>query len=215
MDSHFWFEMIGYAGSILVAISLTMKSLLRLRIINLVGALFFVLYGFLIHAFPVSFLNSLIAGIDLYYLVQMMRQKDYFTFLEEAHDSEYLRSFVDFYKSDIAEIFPHYEYAPNSTELTFFVLRNMVPAGLFIARVEGEHARILLDYVIPIYRDFQVAYFIFDENAAMFARRGIMFFMSEPGSPRHVNYLERMGFRRTGDDFVREIGLRHLQDKNF
>ena len=68
-------ELIGYLGSILVAISLMMRSLLRLRIINLVGALFFTIYGILLDAYPVAFLNGLIVCIDLYYLIQMWRQK--------------------------------------------------------------------------------------------------------------------------------------------
>ena len=64
-------ELIGYLGSILVAISLMMKSLLRLRIINLIGALFFTVYGVLLGAYPVAFVNGIIVFIDLYYLVQM------------------------------------------------------------------------------------------------------------------------------------------------
>ena len=54
MDTQFWFEMVGYAGSVLVAVSLMMKSLLRLRLINLVGAFFFTLYGLLSGAYAVA-----------------------------------------------------------------------------------------------------------------------------------------------------------------
>ena len=54
MDTQFWFEMVGYLGSVLVAVSLMMKSLWRLRIINLVGASFFTVYGLLIGALPVA-----------------------------------------------------------------------------------------------------------------------------------------------------------------
>ena len=94
-------ELIGYLGSILVAISLMMRSLLRLRIINLFGALFFTIYGVLLGAYPVAFLNGLIVCIDLYYLFQMWRQKDFFTFLEVSPKSKYLRAFVEFYRDDI------------------------------------------------------------------------------------------------------------------
>jgi hypothetical protein len=103
-------ELIGYLGSILVAISLMMRSLLRLRIINLMGALFFTIYGVLLGAYPVAFLNGLIVCIDLYYLIQMWRQKDFFTFLEVSPKSEYLRTFVEFYKTDILGIIPSYTH---------------------------------------------------------------------------------------------------------
>src|SRR5512145_2472455 len=103
-------EVIGYLGSILVAISLMMKSLLRLRLINLFGALFFTVYGILLRAYPVAALNGLIVGIDVYYLIQMLRQKDFFTFLEVSPQSEYLRAFVEFYKEDIHAIIPSYTH---------------------------------------------------------------------------------------------------------
>ena len=54
--------------------SLLMSSLWRLRVINLIGALAFTLYGVLIGAVPVAVVNILIAAIDVYYLRQMRRQ---------------------------------------------------------------------------------------------------------------------------------------------
>ena len=205
-------ELIGYLGSILVAISLTMRSLLRLRIINLIGALFFTLYGILLGAYPVAFLNGLIVLIDLYYLLQMWRQKDFFTFLEVSPNGKYLSAFVEFYKDDIRKIIPTYTHKPDDDLLCFFVLRNMMPAGLFIARIEGEEAHILLDYVIPNYRDFQVARFIFEDNAAFFRQRGIRRFVSDGGSPIHRKYLEKMEFVNQGAVYVHEIGKTRLQD---
>jgi hypothetical protein len=205
-------ELIGYLGSILVAISLMMRSLLRLRIINLVGALFFTMYGVLLGAYPVAFLNGLIVTIDLYYLLQMWRQKDFFTFLEVSPKGKYLRAFVEFYKDDIAEIIPGYTYESEEDLLCFFVLRNMMPAGLFIAQIQGEEAHIQLDYVIPNYRDFQVARFIFEDNAAFFHQRGIRRFVSDGGSPIHRKYLEKMEFVKQGEMYVHEMGKKLLQD---
>lgn len=208
-------EIIGYIGSILVAFSLTMKSLLRLRVINLLGASFFTAYGVLLRAYPVAFLNGLIVCIDLYYLFEMWRQKDFFTFMEVKPTSDYLRTFVNFYKNDIAGIIPNFVHQAEDSQICFFILRNMVPAGVFIAKVEGEEAHIKLDYVIPNYRDFKVARFIFEENSSFFTQRGIRRFVSEGGSNVHRRYLERMGFLQKGDLFVREIGHQIIQDNGF
>ena len=205
-------ELIGYLGSILVAISLMMKSLLRLRIINLFGALFFTVYGVLLGAYPVAFLNGIIVCIDLYYLFQMWRQKDFFTFLEVSPQGKYLKAFVEFHREDILEIIPTYAHTTEDDLLCFFILRNMMPAGLFIAKVRGEEAHVLLDYVIPNYRDFQVARFIFEENAAFFRERGIRRFVSEGGSAIHRKYLEKMEFVNQGETYVHEIGAKILQD---
>ena len=87
-----------------------------------------------------------------------------------------------------------------------------MPAGLFIAKIRGEEAHIQLDYVIPNYRDFQVAHFIFEENAAFFRQRGIRRFVSDGGSPVHRRYLEKMEFVNQGDVYVYEIGKKLLQD---
>jgi hypothetical protein len=208
-------ELVGYLGSILVAISLMMKLLLRLRLINLFGALFFTVYGLLLKAYPVAFLNGMIVCIDIYYLVQMWRQKDFFTFLEVSPQSEYLHAFVDFYKDDINVIIPSYSYRTDQPLLCFFILRNMVPAGLFISKVTGEEAHVQLDYVIPNYRDFEVARFIFEDNAAFFTERGIQRFVSESGSELHRGYLERMGFVQSGDMYVHTIGKKIFQDRGF
>lgn len=207
-----WVEIIGYLGSILVAISLMMKSLLRLRIVNLIGALFFTAYGILLQAYPVAFMNALIVCIDLFYLFQMWRQKDYFTFLEVSPEGKYLNAFLDFYKDDILEIIPGYTRTTGEDVLCFFVLRNMMPAGLFIARVRGEEAHVQLDYVIPNYRDNKVGRFIFEENAAFFRQRGIRRFVSDGGSPIHRKYLEYMEFVQHGDVYVHEIGTKVVKD---
>jgi GGDEF domain-containing protein len=205
-------ELIGYLGSILVAISLMMRSLLRLRVINLIGALFFTLYGILLGAYPVAFLNGIIVCIDLYYLFQMWRQKDFFTLLEVSPEGKYLNAFLEFHRDDIREIIPTYRHTTDDNLLCFFILRNMMPAGLFIARVQGEEAQVQLDYVIPNYRDFQVARFIFEENAAFFHQRGIRRFVSDGGSAIHRKYLEKMEFVKQGETYVHEIGEKVMQD---
>lgn len=65
-----FYEGLGYLASVLVALSLTMRSLLKLRVINLAGAMLFTIYG-LVMALPVAALNFFIALVNVYYLHQM------------------------------------------------------------------------------------------------------------------------------------------------
>jgi hypothetical protein len=128
MSTQFLYELIGYASSLPVAISLTMRSILRLRLLNLLGSLTFSLYGVLIHAWPVAFVNAFIGVINLYYLWQMTRERDAFEILEMAPDSAYVRRFVDFYADEIRRFQPDFVYRPETPGLmAFFILRNMVP----------------------------------------------------------------------------------------
>ena len=195
MDSQLVLEIVGYAASVLVAISLMMSSILRLRIINLVGSLAFVAYGVLIRAYPVAVVNLLIVFINLYYLRQMLAAREFFTLLRVKPDSEYLRCFLDFYADEIRRFLPGFSYAPDERQLVFFVLRDMVPAGLFIGESRGDGAlRVVLDFVIPQYRDFKTGRYLFQAQAAFFREQGITEIVSEPGSRRHTEYLRRMGF---------------------
>lgn len=43
-------EILGYAASIMVAVSLTMKDIVRLRVLNFIGCALFTAYGLMIDA---------------------------------------------------------------------------------------------------------------------------------------------------------------------
>ena len=73
MDAMNSFEMLGYLASIFVAVSLMMRSLTKLRVINLIGALLFTAYGLIIGAFPVAVVNAFIALVNVYYLWQTVK----------------------------------------------------------------------------------------------------------------------------------------------
>ncbi|WP_138417511.1 YgjV family protein [Aquibacillus sediminis] len=68
-----WLEWLGYLASFIVLVSLLMSNILKLRWINLLGSGLFSLYGFLIGALPVGFMNLGIVFINIYYLVQLYR----------------------------------------------------------------------------------------------------------------------------------------------
>ena len=206
MEVQFWLEVFGYLGSVLVAISLTMRSLVRLRAINSIGCLVFVVYGILIHAYPVAALNGFIFCVNAFYLTRMFRQKDYLQLLEISHDSAYLNSLLDFYKDEIREIYPDYIHDAQAGHPTYLVLRNMVPAGVIILQMDGAQAKILLDYVIPMYRDFRVGHFFYREKAGYFYNRGVKRFVDAPGRSSHAKYLQRMGFRLEGGMCILELG---------
>ncbi len=212
MELSLLYELVGYTGSLLVALSLTMKSLQRLRIINMVGALFFIAYGLLIGALPIAFLNALTLSVNAYNLWRMVQQKDYFTLMEIRPDSAYLLHFLEFYRREISELIPTYLFKPDEEQIVLFILRNMVPVGLVIVKQTDDAAKIFLDFVIPGYRDFRAGKFIFDESADYFWQKGIRRLVSAPGSSRHESYLKRMGFELNDDLYQRNIQPRVLRD---
>jgi len=65
-------EIIGYLASIVVLCSFTMKDVKKLRMVNMVGCLLFVIYGFMMPTIriglPIIITNIAIMGINMYYL---------------------------------------------------------------------------------------------------------------------------------------------------
>lgn len=62
-------DWVGYVASAVLMISFMMKNLNKLRIINSIGALLFVVYGFMLEiSWPIIITNTFIFGVNLYYL---------------------------------------------------------------------------------------------------------------------------------------------------
>lgn len=188
-------EIIGYIGSVLVAISLMMSSIVKLRIINFIGALFFTIYGLIIGAYPVAFVNGFIALVDIYYLIDIFTTREYFRVLEVKHDSEYLSYFLKFHEKDIKKFIPTFSFEPGEQWIVLFVLRNSIPAGLVCAEYhDKDHLFLNLDFAIPGYRDFKVGRYVFPK---IFEKQKVKKIYSDPGNKKHEQYLQRMGFVKT------------------
>jgi GNAT superfamily N-acetyltransferase len=186
-------ELIGYIASVLVAVSLMMSSIVRLRVINLLGSITFAIYGVLIAAYPVAVVNTFIAFINIYYLRGMLVRQEFFRLLPLSSDSEYLHYFLSFYQDEIRRFMPE-AGRPQPDSLVVSVLRDTVPAGLLAGRIEGDILHVDIDFVIPAYRDFKVGRFLFEDSADYFRTRGVRQIIALAGNKEHRRYLERMGF---------------------
>ena len=191
-----WVELIGYAGSALVAVSLLMRSILRLRFLNLMGALLFLVYGVIIGAVPVIVLNLLTASANIYYLLQFRRTDHLFDLLEvHSRESAFLARFLDFYSEDIDRFFPGFDMDKLKTPISVFILRDVRPTGLFVCEPEGDSLLIHLDYVIPAYRDLRgAAHFYATWDPTLHGNFRELCARTEVAA--HAKYLKKMGFER-------------------
>lgn len=203
-------QLLGYAASVLIATSLLMRSIVRLRIINLAGAATFSLYGFLVGATPVGILNLMTATINAVQLARLRRRKEIFRILEIRPEAPYLRYFLEFQAEDIHRFFPNFRYDAHENEsgrLALLVLRDLVPAGVLLGAIRGHRLEVDLDYVVPQYRDTKVGRFLFADEGDYFRRLGLREIVAPADTEVHARYLLRMGFEPTGDRRVYRLRL--------
>jgi hypothetical protein len=204
-------EWIGYIASVVVAVSLMMSSLLKLRWVNLVGATCFSIYGFLIPAYPVGILNAFIAAVDIYYLLHMYSKKERFHAISVPPNSEYMACLFEEYRSEMAYLFPDFDFRIDERMVSFSVLRNLVTACVFIGiPAEDGTLDVAVDYVVPAYRDFKPGEFLFGEKRDLFLNLGFQRLRARSHDSKHDYYLQRMGFHPAGKDgnttvFIREL----------
>lgn len=195
MGSITWQDWLGYVASVLVAVSLMMSNVSRLRLVNLVGALTFVAYGALVGAWPVFAVNLFVAGVDAWFLGQRFLKKDFFTLLPIQGCDAFSRKFLLFYEKDIRRFFPEFEMEAMQDRPGFFVLRNMSPAGIFYYTLtEGGDVAVRLDYVAPEYRDGRNAEFLYRILNEQFGPQGKRRFVVRTEVPAHRGYLVANGF---------------------
>lgn len=192
-------EWLGYLSSLIVAISLTMSSIIKLRIYNLIGAALFSIYGFMIGALPVGFLNFFIVCINIYYLIKIYSRKEAFEILNVKFSDSYLNYYLDYNKNEIKQFFPGFTRINLSDKieniLVLNLLRDSVVAGVFIGIKENSTLTVVLDYVSAAYRDLKPGTFIYHQNKAFFLENGINKIVIKTDNQQHISYLKKMNFK--------------------
>ncbi|MGB5303701.1 MAG: hypothetical protein WBO43_07885 [Gemmatimonadota bacterium] len=208
MEADTIYTLIGYVGSALVVASLAMRSILKLRLIGLAGAVTFVIYGYLIGAWPVVWTNVVIVFIHLHFLREIRNTDEYFKVLPVRAVSNYLSYFLDHFAADIERAWPGFEYEPEEDTLTLFILRDLVPAGLFVAKVvDSDTLELELDYAIPGYRDFKIGRYLYAGH--VLRDLGYSSIVAYTQGDQAADYLSKMGFEREsagGDSWSRALG---------
>jgi len=201
-------ELIGYFASFLVALSLMMSNIFKLRLINLFGAGIFAIYGLIVGAYPVFVVNGWIFLVDVYYLYKTFKNKNDFKLFNVKEDAVYLREFVKYYSKDIGKFFPDFKSESLSGTTPVFIVRNMLPVALFAyEKIDKETLKIIIDYTIPAYRDLQNAHFFYSRGLEQCQSDGFRYFITESSVKSHRKYLNKMGFTQAekSNQFKKEI----------
>ncbi|MCZ4694822.1 hypothetical protein DWB61_12380 [Ancylomarina euxinus] len=188
-----YLEWLGYAASIIVFVSLSMTSIVKLRWYNMLGAMLFALYGFLIGSYPVAFMNFLIVCTNIYYLVKMNKHKENFKLIEVKDNDGILNYYLDSYQKDIEKFFP--DFKGTEGKLSMFVLRDMSVAGIFIGEVKDDMFKIDIDYALPQYRDFKVANYLYNKLSNVLSQHQVKCIVCDSDIEDNLKYIKKMGFQ--------------------
>jgi len=212
-----WLEVAGWTGSLLVIVSLTQARVLRFRVLNLIGAVLATGYNAIIGVWPFAVMNGVIAVIDVYWLVRLQRERHderVYDVVEVAPDDAYLRHVLAVHSADIARFAP--AFVPSTagpgddgrgglTRSAFLVVRGDEAVGVVVvAATQAGEGRVELDWVTPRFRDFTPGEFVY-RDSGVFAARGLHRLRVTAPGPDQRPYLERVGFRPDGADWVREV----------
>lgn len=190
----------GTIASVIIAISLTMKNIKLLRIVNFVGAVLFAIYGYMIGALPVIIVNGIIALIDIYFYIPLIVNREKFDFIINNGETKYYSElFIKHYKKDILNFFPNFKEESLKELNSAYILRDMVPVLLMLYRdTEGEDIEILMDYATPQFRDYKSSSYFFDYavHHLDIDTAEKKYFKVHSAVPAHDKYLKKMGFNR-------------------
>lgn len=202
MDTHMIVEMIGYFSSLLVLVSFLMTSVIRLRIVNSIGAIIFTVYATIIGSYPTALMNLCLVGINMYNLYKLLKSPKRYEVITEEPEAAGLQYFLNHYAEDIRKFFPDFKLGETAADAAYMVVHDTVPAGVLLGKRRADGSlEIALDYTTPQYRDCSVGRYLYGALGG----QGIVKLLFPNAPKEHVDYLEKVGFVKENGIYERKI----------
>lgn len=201
MTKQILIEGFGYLGSLLVLVSFLMTSVFKLRVVNTVGSVIFMIYAFIIKSYPTAFMNLCLVIINLRFLWKMSKTDREYDIFEPSPKDSMLKYFINRYQNDINACFPGIEIKLEEVNKAYVVLAQDKPAGITLGILKGDNLKLELDYTIPEYRDFSIGTSLFRH----LSNQGIKRIIYDGPVENHLEYLNSQGFVKKDGQYVKEL----------
>ena len=202
MSTHMIVEIIGYIGSAFVLISFLMSSVVKLRVLNMIGGVIFGTYAMLIHSYPTAIMQLCLILINLYSLVRLKKDSRHFALIDGRRDEAFVEYMLEYYKEDIRQYFPRTEAEGKEADAAYLVCCDAVPAGILLGKKSGQDTvEIICDYSTPTYRDCSVGKYLYSRLPEMGIHK--LVFPGEAGG--HEEYLKKMGFVKNSEGYEKQM----------
>ncbi|HMT97056.1 MAG TPA: YgjV family protein [Ferruginibacter sp.] len=187
---------IGYLASLCLILGLLAKTELYFRIFSATGCTCFIIYAIILNAIPVLITNGTLFCINIYYLRKLLKKKEFFDLIEFKGEEKMIDRFFQYYQQDITGYFPKFQKNMLENNLNFAILRDLVIANIFSARLtENGDAEVSINYTLQKYRDYKVGNFLFQREKEYLLSKGIKRIVYRRVSNKnHLHFLKKMGF---------------------
>ena len=200
-----WVEVIGYIASAFIVLSLTMTSVVRLRLLSMTGGLIFVVYGALLPSIPIILTNAAVAGVNIWFLRREFGPRRSIGAVPIAPDAPFLEDFLRAHADDIRRIWPGFD-SLHEEDFVLLPIRDGLPAGVLAGRRDGTTLRLTLDYVMAAYRDSRIAAWLYTGRGAKQLRdAGFTNVVVQNPAPGHTDYLRQLGFRDVDGTVIMQL----------
>ena len=196
-------EVVGWVGSAILVVSLLQTRVMRFRVLNAVASAVLVGYNLAIGVWPMVGLNVVLVGINVVIIWGLLRRRHdarAYVVVPIGVREPYLAHVVARHAADIVEFNPDPEGLLDRAENAFLVTSGDQLVGLVLSRAGDDPAeqQVLLDYVLPPYRDFTPGEFVFRPDGP-FADLGAERVVASPAMAASERYLAAVGFTHDGD----------------
>lgn len=195
-------ELFGYLGSVLVVVSMLMTSVVKLRVINMVGNIVSGVYSLIVGALPLALMNWSLLVINIYSLYKLLKTKQKYDMVEGKADDTFLLCILERYREDIKNYFQDFAWKKNNFDVAYIVFCEDTPAGILLGKMQKDGTlEVALDYSTPAYRDCSVGEYLYSNLPA----KGIKKVTFSGKSQNHDGYLKKMGFVEENGVYVKKL----------
>ncbi len=195
-------EMVGYLGSFLVLVSFLMVSVVKLRIVNTVGSLIFMIYALIIKSYPTAIMNFFLVLINLHFLYRLNKKDEKeFSLVEVNKNDSLLKYLLNTYHDDIMQYYPECDTALDKMNKGYVIVCQGKPVGITLGVLEDNNFDIVIDYTTTEFRDFSIGHFLFDR----LNKNEIKTITFKYPIDKHEDYIRNMNFQKENDYYIKHL----------
>ncbi|WP_372595007.1 hypothetical protein [Actinotalea sp.] len=206
-------EAVGWIGSAVLVISLLQTRVMRFRVLNLASCVVLIGYNAAIEVWPMAAMNVVLVGINIWAISRLLRERHdsrAYDAVPIGTDEPFLRNLLARHATDIAAFNPDLPADVVAiADHAFLVSTGDQVVGVVLTRdgVEEAEQLVVLDYVLPAFRDFTPGEFVFRAEGP-FAALGTRRVVASPGMMASERYLRAIGFTEQDGRRVLDLSSR-------